>query len=87
MTTEAWVTLAILVVVGILAASLAIYLLVVILRGAISLFCMAIRKEFPGFVAYVLAWVLLFPLMLILSLVVGVIETALDPERSRGSST
>ena len=67
-------TLWVLVGAGVLAAlAVSFFVLRWIYWGAIVLFHWAAEQAFLGVIAYAAAWVFLFPLMLVASLVVGIL--------------
>ena len=62
-----WVAVA-----GFIALLFAFFLLRLAFWGASALFAYAIEQGFVGLIAYIAAWVFLFPLMLVASIGVGV---------------
>ena len=59
------------IVVVLLCVCLLLFLLIFTLSGAISLFAVAIAQGFIGGIAYVAAWVFMFPIMLIVCAILG----------------
>jgi hypothetical protein len=55
---------------------LGLALLGMVIEGAIALLAYASEQGFVGIITYFAAWVFLFPLMITLSIVIGVLSTA-----------
>ena len=77
-----------LIPVALVALVLVLWLLFCALQGAEVLLAFALAQGFVGFVAYVAAWVFLFPFMLVASVGLGiffyfVVYFAFTPERRR----
>lgn len=76
---------------GALALVLAFFAVGWLISGAVVLFGWAATQGFVGLTAYVAAWVFLFPIMLVASLVTGLVTSLLLREqagtknRSRGT--
>jgi len=59
---------------GLLALVIGIYVIIALVIGAISLFALAGESGFMGFAVYFVCWVFLFPMMLISSIIVGILN-------------
>ena len=62
----------IIILLGLLALTIGIYLLASLVTGAIILFAWATESGFIGVAAYFACWVFLFPIMLIGCIIVGI---------------
>ena len=65
--------IAILIVAGLLALALALFLLLAGFVGAVIIFGYAGLQGFVGIAAYFAAWVFLFPIMATISIIVGIV--------------
>jgi len=50
------------------------WLLICAIGGALQLFAFAAEQDFLGIIAYIAAWVFLFPVMLVLCAVIGIVR-------------
>src|SRR6056297_2453184 len=60
---------------GLFALLLAIWLLMLAFAGAIVMLSLAAAQGFVGLVAFVAAWVFLFPIMLVIAIVLGFVAS------------
>jgi uncharacterized membrane protein len=60
-----------LLLVGLVALALALWLIFVAFNGALVMLSFASAQGFVGLVAFVAAWVFLFPVMLLIAIVIG----------------
>jgi hypothetical protein len=60
-----------LLLVGLVALALALWLIFVAFNGALVMLSFASAQGFVGLVAFVAAWVFLFPVMLLIAIVMG----------------
>ncbi len=67
---EAYVII-LLVVGGLLALGVVIWLLIAAFGGAVFLFAFAAEQGFIGIAAYIACWVFFFPVMLVICIIVG----------------
>ena len=81
-TGEIWIII-LLVVAGLLAVWLAIKLFGWALTGALYLLAFAGEQGFIGLAAYIACWVVLFPAMLVISIIVGIVAGADVREEDR----
>ena len=51
-----------------------VWLLICAVGGALQLFAFAAEQDFLGVIAYIAAWVFLFPVMLVLCAVIGIVR-------------
>lgn len=68
---------------GIIA--LAIYLSVLMARGVAALWELAITQGFLGFAAFLACWVFMFPVMVVVSVLVGIANRRPSPDERRRS--
>lgn len=69
---EPWMSI-LLVVAGLFALWLAFVLFAAALAGAVALFLYAAEQGFIGVAAYIACWVLFFPVMLVIAIIVGLV--------------
>ena len=74
MSGEQWIWIIVLIAIGLVLLGLAFAVLVYGLTGAVLIFGLAAAQGFIGIVAFIAAWIFLFPVMAVWAIAWGFIE-------------
>ena len=57
-----------------IAVRLALWLIVIVATGAVVLFAYAVEQGFIGIAAFIACWVFMFPVMVVLAAIIGLLN-------------